>query len=51
MDFADGEIRFKTSIDFENTDLSEAVIHNLISGNIAIIDEFYNEIKEKSQNN
>ena len=39
MDFEDGELRYKTSIDYEN-ELTDSLIHNIISVNIMTVDSF-----------
>ncbi len=44
MDFSDGEIRYKTSIDFEGTDLSEVLIDNLFNANLSLIENFYEQL-------
>ena len=40
LDFQDGEIRFKTSIDVENDCLTSALIKNLVAANIAMMDRY-----------
>jgi hypothetical protein len=40
MDFEDGEIRFKTSIDVENTDLNSALIKPIVYANIFTMDRY-----------
>ena len=44
MDFNDGEIRYKTSIDVEGDRLSFALIKQLVYANIATMDEYLPEI-------
>lgn len=41
MDFEDGEIRFKTSIIYDDCDLTESVIDHLIRGNIATMSKYF----------
>ena len=41
MDFGDGEIRYKTSIDYEGTELSHKTLGNLISANLSIADDYF----------
>ena len=40
MDFSDGEVRFKTSIDVENDRLSQALISNLVYANVWMMDYY-----------
>ncbi|MBO0349876.1 YbjN domain-containing protein [Phormidium pseudopriestleyi FRX01] len=40
LDFQDGEIRFKTSIDVENDCLTSALIKNLVAANLAMMDHY-----------
>ncbi|MEH2064495.1 MAG: YbjN domain-containing protein [Nostoc sp.] len=40
LDFADGEIRFKTSIDVEGDNLTSALIKGLVYANITMMDEY-----------
>ncbi|MBN4002721.1 YbjN domain-containing protein [Nostoc sp. LPT] len=40
LDFADGEIRFKTSIDIEGDNLTSALIKHLVYANITMMDEY-----------
>ncbi len=44
MDFNDGEIRYKTSIDFEGTDLNEPLIDNLFNANLSVVENFYEQL-------
>ena len=41
MDFTDGEIRYKVSIDVEDGVLSEAMVENMISASIASVDRYF----------
>ena len=40
LDFEDGEIRYKTSLDVEGVTLSAAVIKNLINTNVSTLDQY-----------
>jgi hypothetical protein len=40
MDFEDGEIRYKTSIDFEDDSLSSALIKRLVYANVMMMDAY-----------
>jgi hypothetical protein len=40
LDFADGEIRYKTSIDVEGNSLSSALIKRLVYANVTMMDEY-----------
>jgi hypothetical protein len=40
MDFTDGEIRYKTSLDVENAELTSALIHNLVYANVWSMDNY-----------
>jgi hypothetical protein len=40
LDYADGEIRYKTSIDVTNDQLSPALIQTLVYTNVAMMDEY-----------
>lgn len=40
MDFQDGEIRYKTSIDVEGAPLSTAIVRNLVAPNLTMIDRY-----------
>ena len=41
MDFADGEVRFKSSVDVEGGELVPAMVHNMIGTALATCDEYY----------
>lgn len=41
MDYRDGEIRFKTSIDVEGDSLSAALIKNMVYANVIIMDRYF----------
>jgi hypothetical protein len=40
MDYADGEIRYKTSLDVENDRLSDAIMRNLVYANLWTMDRY-----------
>jgi hypothetical protein len=40
LDFADGEIRYKTSIDVDGDTLSSALIKRLVYANVTMMDEY-----------
>ncbi|MBP0027348.1 MAG: YbjN domain-containing protein [Roseofilum sp. Guam] len=40
LDFTDGEIRYKTSIDVENDRLSLALVRSLVYANVTIVDRY-----------
>ena len=40
MDFTDGEIHYKTSIDVEGDKLSSALIKRLVYANVMMMDEY-----------
>jgi hypothetical protein len=44
MDFNDGEVRYKTSVDFENVSLSPALIRNIIYPNVMTMDRYISGI-------
>lgn len=48
MDFDDGELRYKTSIDYEGTELTENLIENTIGANISIVDTYFQAILEQN---
>ena len=39
LDLTDGELRYKTSIDVEGGELTDTMLDNLISANVAAVDE------------
>jgi hypothetical protein len=41
MDFDDGEIRYKTSIDVENDRLTSALVENLVNINVITVDRYF----------
>lgn len=44
MDFSDGEIRYKTSLNVENDQLSNAIIRNLVYANLWTMDRYLSGI-------
>jgi hypothetical protein len=44
LDFEDGEIRFKTTLFYEDSDISDQVIEHLIVGNIVVMSNHFNLI-------
>ncbi len=40
MDFEDGQIRFKTSLDVEGDRLTEALVKNLVYANVFVTDQY-----------
>lgn len=40
MDFEDGEIRFKTSMDTEDIELTDAMVRNLVYANVLAMDQY-----------
>jgi hypothetical protein len=46
MDYTDGEIRYKSSIDVENTELVPAVIHNVVYPSVYMMDCYLPGIME-----
>ena len=44
MDYVDGEIRYKTSIDVEGTDLTSTMIQQLVYPNLIITDHYFEGI-------
>jgi hypothetical protein len=41
MDFADGEVRFKTSFDVEGMDLPAKLVRNLVYANVLTMDRYF----------
>ena len=41
MDYDDGEVRFRTSIDFEDAPLLDSLAATLISANVAVMDDYF----------
>lgn len=40
LDFSDGEVRYKTSLDVENAELSEALVKNLVYAAVLTMDRY-----------
>jgi hypothetical protein len=41
LDFSDGEIRYKTSIDFEGIEFTTNLLRNIIDPNLALSDDYF----------
>ncbi len=41
LDYADGEIRYKTSVDIEDVDLAEPLMRHLIYANVLTMDKYF----------
>jgi hypothetical protein len=41
IDFSDGEIRYKTSVDVEGVELNEALVRHLVYANVLTIDKYF----------
>lgn len=41
MDYSDGEVRYKTSIDVENDELTSPLVHNLVYANVWTMDRYF----------
>jgi hypothetical protein len=46
MDYNDGEVIYRTSLDFKNDQLTSALIDNLAKANLAIFDRYYPGLME-----
>jgi hypothetical protein len=46
LDFEDGEVRYKTSIDIEGGELTGKMIHNLLQANLCTMDRYFPGIME-----
>jgi hypothetical protein len=46
MDFSDGEVRFRTSLDIEGGELTETMIKNLVYTNVAVMDQYLPGLKK-----
>ncbi len=44
MDFTDGEIRYKTSLDVQDAELSQALLRRLVYPNVIMIDQYMPKI-------
>jgi len=41
LDYADGEIRYKTSVDFEDVGVDESLVRHLIYANVLTLDKYF----------
>ncbi len=41
LDYSDGEIRYKTSVDIEDVDLNEALLRHMIYANVLTMDKYF----------
>ncbi len=46
LDFDDGEVRYKTSIDVEGGELTSKMIDNLLQSNLSTMDRYFNGLME-----
>ncbi len=46
MDFNDGEVRFRTSVDVEGGDLTTTMVKNLVYTNLAVMDQYLPGLKK-----
>jgi len=46
LDFADGEVRYKTSIDMEGGEITHKMIDNLLQANLSTMDRYFNGMME-----
>ena len=44
LDFADGEVRYKTSVDVEGSRLAPAMVKNLVYANVTMMNRYYRGI-------
>ena len=44
LDYADGEVRYKTSIDVEEVDIAEPMVRHLIFANVLTMDKYFSGI-------
>lgn len=40
MDYSDGEVRFKTSVDVEDANLTRALLHHIVHANLLMTDKY-----------
>ena len=50
MDWDDGELRYKTSMDIEGTELNRTILRNLVYGNFHSFDMYFNAIAQGLDN-
>jgi hypothetical protein len=41
LDYSDGEVRYKTSIDVENEILTEGLVHHMLYANVSTMDRYF----------
>lgn len=41
LDYADGEIRYKTSVDVEDVDMSEQLVRHMVYANVLTMDKYF----------
>lgn len=41
LDFSDGEVRYKTSVDFEGSEVTDAVVKQVVYANVFTMDRYY----------
>jgi hypothetical protein len=51
LDYADGEVRYKSSLDVENSSLSQPLFHNLVYANVWMMDRYLPGIMEVTYGN
>lgn len=44
LNFADGQVRYKTSLDVEDTDINAALIKNLVYANVTLMNYYFSGI-------
>ena len=44
MDYSDGEVRYKTSIDFEGTEVTDALCKQVVYANVYTMDRYYGSL-------
>ena len=42
LDFSDGEVRYKTSMDVEEQELTQGLIHHMVYANVLTMDRYFN---------
>jgi hypothetical protein len=51
MDYTDGDIRYKSSIDVENSELAPALIHNVVYASVWMMDRYLPGLMQVIYNN
>jgi hypothetical protein len=46
MDYEDGEVRFRTSIDVEGSALDDALIGTLVNANLSVMDDYFTGVAD-----